>query len=110
MQSLSNFANGYSASSQKLLMMTPRTDAPRKAKTPDEDPASISKSRRGRRLKRQLSVAIDLGLVHVVAELTPRRYVELMTTGSAEIGRALRQAILDEQFERRREARTKSGL
>jgi hypothetical protein len=80
----------------------------RKAKKRDEGPAPISKSRPSRRLKRQLSIAIDLGLAHVVADLTPRRYVELMTTESAEIGRALKQAILDEQFERRREARRKN--
>lgn len=90
--------------------MTLKTDAPRNATTPGDGPASTSKSRPSRRLKRQLSAAIDLGLAHVVTELTPRRHVELMTTGSAEIGRALRQAILDEQFELRRKAGAMAGL
>ena len=82
----------------------------RKAKKRGEASASISKRRTSGRLKKQLSVAIDLGLVHVLTEITPRRYVEWRTTGSAEIGRVLRRAILDEQFERRRKARAKTGL
>ncbi|SIT36594.1 hypothetical protein BN2475_90108 [Paraburkholderia ribeironis] len=110
MQSSSNSASAYSASSLELLMMTPRTDAHRKAANPDEGSAPISQSQPDRRLKRQLSFAIDLGLAHVLTEITPRRYVEWRTTGSAEIGRALRRAILDEQFERRRKARAKTGL
>jgi hypothetical protein len=91
-------------------MMALKTDVPRKAKTPGDGPAWTSKSRPSRRLKRQLSAAIDRGIAHVVAELTPRRYVELMTTGSAEIGRALKQAVLDEQFEQRRKADATAGL
>ncbi|WP_322007152.1 hypothetical protein [Paraburkholderia tropica] len=71
---------------------------------------SVPKKKPSRRVERQLSVAIDLALVHVVAEFTPRRYVEWMTTANAEIGRALKRAILDEQFEQRRMATAKATL
>lgn len=63
------------------------------------------------RLKRQLDVAIERGFAPFMEVISPRCYVDLMTTSSVEIGRALKRAILDEQFELRRKAksRTKPG-
>lgn len=62
-------------------------------------------------LKRQIDVAIELGFASFMEVIRPRCYVDLMTTSSVEIGRALKRAILDEQFEGRRKvkSRTKSG-
>lgn len=89
-------------------------------RTPDSEMegrvrSDVNRSRRtGKltpRLKRQLDAAIELGFAPFIEVISPRCYVELMTTSSFEMGRALKRAIRDGQFERRRRAksRTKSG-
>lgn len=64
-----------------------------------------------RSLKRQLDLAIELGFAPLMEVISPRCYVELMTTSSFEIGRSFKRAIRDAQFEERRKAksRAKSG-
>jgi hypothetical protein len=61
-----------------------------------------------RSLKKQLAAAIDHGLAPLIEAVTPRRYVELMTTSSAVIGRELNRAIQDQQFEQGRRAKSKA--
>lgn len=85
--------------------MTPRTNASKKSAKRREGAGLIPKGRRNRRVRKQLAEAIDLVLAPPVDELTPRRYVELMITPSVELGRALRKAIRDEPFDRRRKSR-----
>lgn len=59
-------------------------------------------------LRRQLDVAIERGFAPFMEVMRPRWYVDLMTTSSVELGRALKRAILDEQFEQRRKAKSKA--
>lgn len=61
--------------------------------------------KRSRRLRRELSEAIAEGLRPLIHAMTPRCYVMLMTMASAELGRALKDAIRDELYERRRKAK-----
>jgi hypothetical protein len=68
--------------------------------------ASRGTSRPCKRFERQVSEAIDLVLAPFVAEMTPRRYVDLMTTANAVIGRALKEAIRDELYQQRQNARS----
>lgn len=63
--------------------------------------------KRNRRLWRALSAAIDEGLRPHIDAMTPRYYVMVMTMASAELGRALKDAIRDELYERRRKAKSK---
>lgn len=63
--------------------------------------------KRNRRLWRGLSAAIDEGLRPHIDAMTPRRYVMLMTMSSAELGRAFKNAIRDELYERRRKAKSR---
>jgi hypothetical protein len=73
-----------------------------------ESAKSMPKSKAARLVEKQLIVAIDHGLASVAGEISPRRYVEWMTTSSAEIGRALKQAIREECFKQRRAGDTES--
>lgn len=60
--------------------------------------------KRSRRSRRELNAAIDEGLRPNIYAMTPRCYVMVMTMASAELGRALKKAIRDELYERRRKA------
>lgn len=62
--------------------------------------------KRNGRLRRGLNAAIDEGLRPHIDAMTPRCYVMLMTMASAELGRALKGAIRDELYERRRNAKS----
>lgn len=62
--------------------------------------------KRNRRLKRKLNEAIDEGLRPHIPAMTSRCYVMLMTMASAELGRALKDAIRDELYERLRNAKS----
>ncbi|CAM8871187.1 hypothetical protein [Burkholderia pseudomallei] len=51
-----------------------------------------------------LADAMDLGLMQVLVEMTPRQYVALRTMSPFEIGYRFKQLLRDELYERRREA------
>ncbi|VBT21808.1 Uncharacterised protein [Burkholderia pseudomallei] len=51
-----------------------------------------------------LADAMDLGLMQVLGEMTPRQYVALRTMSPFEIGYRFKQLLRDELYERRREA------
>ncbi|NKJ47630.1 hypothetical protein CIC12_12930 [Burkholderia sp. SG-MS1] len=71
----------------------------KKTRVRGEGIASRGTSRPRKRFERQVYEAIDLVLAPFVAEMTPRRYVDLMTTANAVIGRALKEAIRDELYQ-----------
>lgn len=62
--------------------------------------------KRNRRLQSALNAAIDEGLRPHIEAMTPRCYVMLMTMSSVELGRAFKEAIRDELYERRRKAKS----
>lgn len=49
-----------------------------------------------------LADAMDLGLMQVLGEMTPRQYVALRTMSPFEIGFRFKQLLRDELYERRR--------
>lgn len=57
-----------------------------------------------------LADAMDLGLMQVLGEMTPRQYVALRTMSPFEIGYRFKQLLRDELYERRRGAmKTRHG-
>lgn len=62
--------------------------------------------KRNRRLRRELNEAIDQGLRPHIDAMTPRCYVMLMTMSSSELGRAFKNALRDELYEWRRNAKS----
>jgi len=52
-----------------------------------------------------LADAMDLGLMQVLGEMTPRQYVALRTMSPFEIGYRFKQLLRDELYERRSEAK-----
>lgn len=61
--------------------------------------------KRNRRLSRELNAAIDECLRLRIDAITPRHYVMLMTMSSSELGRAFKNAIRDELYDRRHNAK-----
>lgn len=68
---------------------------------------SITKSTNAPQLTpdRVLADAMDLGLMQVFGEMTPRQYVALRTMSPFEIGYRFQQLLRDELHERRRGGR-----
>lgn len=83
-----------SNSSRLHRNLSRRNETHTKAHVLSESTSCVSTTKLSRQIERQLFKAIDRGLASLVGQLTPRRYVEWMTTSSSEIGRVLKRSFL----------------